>query len=112
MSPRLESALLASALIRKVAQDGGIGTVIATGDPTAGALLILITERGHAVGLRERGFTPKGEQGWIATGPAAFAEPEVLEAYIARRRKSDPDLWVLELDGVSLSEVDMLLEAA
>ena len=111
MTPRLASGVLVSALIRQVEAGGGHGAVLAKGDATAGALLLLLAERGQVKGLRERGLRPDGSAGWIATGPADAADPGALSAYIERRRHRDSDLWVVELDGLPEAEVDALLAA-
>jgi hypothetical protein len=111
MTPRLTSVLLVSSLIRRTEQAGGHGTVIRKGDATAGGVLLLLADRGVTVSLRERGITSAGQPGWIEVGPRDRNEPGVLSDYIDRRRRSDPDLWVIELDGAGKSEtVTALLE--
>lgn len=99
MSARLASGLIVSALIRKAEHGGGTGMVLARGDETSGALLIVLAERGRTIGLRERGYRSDGSRGWMPSGPAHPDEPGVVSDYVARRRRSDPDLWVVELDG-------------
>ncbi len=110
MSARLASGMLVSGLIRKVAAEGGNGMVLARGDDTAGAVLVLLAMRGQVTGLRERGWRPDGSRAWIPSGPAEAGDPMILSAYIERRRRSDPDLWVVELDGIEEIAVDHLLE--
>ncbi len=110
-APRLTAAMQASALIRAAAMHGGVGTVLAHGDDVAGALLILIASRGTVTALRERGLRPDGNWGWVATGPSDPSDAAALADYVARRRRSDPDLWVVELDGVDPATVDALLGA-
>jgi hypothetical protein len=40
----------------------------------------------------------EGEAAWLrATGPDAVAQ-EVVDSYVARQVKNDPDLWVLEFE--------------
>ena len=100
MSARAAAGLLVSALIRRVEAAGGHAAVLARGDATSGALLLALAERGMTTGLLERTLTPSGAYGWTPTGPKADAleEPGALADYIARRRRMDPDLWVVELD--------------
>jgi hypothetical protein len=95
MAPRLAAGTLVSALLRRVEQAGGTGAVLAKGDATAGALLIQLAERGVPGPLLERRLDLDGRYRWSPTGPD---EPEQRNDYIARRRRSDPDLWVIELD--------------
>ena len=111
MSARLTSALLVSALIRKVESEGGTAMVLAKGDATAGALLLLIADRGRTVAIRERGLRPDGSSGWISAGPTNLDNVGALAPYLERRRKFDSDLWLVELDGVALDTIDALLAA-
>ena len=96
---RPASGLLVSALLRRVAAAGGNGTVLARGDATAGAILLVIAERGIAQRLLERALAPDGNYAWVAAGPKTMEDPATLAEYLARRRRTDPDLWVVELDG-------------
>lgn len=103
-APRLAAGMLVSALIRRAEQAGGGGMVLAKGDATAGALLIQLADRGQPGPLLERRLDPEGNYRWSPTGPDADEE---RGDYIARRRRSDPDLWVIELDvpdGLALVE--------
>lgn len=94
MDPRVASSVLVTALIRKAEGEGGFAAVLAKGDATAGSILLLLTERGTDPRILERLLQPDGRYAWgHSTGNAA----EVPEL-IARRRRFDPDLWVLELD--------------
>lgn len=111
MSARLASGLLVSALLKKVGSEGGTGAVLAKGDAIAGALLLLIAERGKIVSIRERGLRADGTPGWIATGPASLDDNEVLAAYLDRRRRFDSDIWIVELDGMAAGAIDAMLDA-
>jgi hypothetical protein len=98
MSARLASGVLVSALLRRLAALGGHGAVLAKGDATAGALLLILVDRGTVMAMRERGLRADGAPGWIETGPPDLAEPGAVTAYCARRRGYDDDLWIVELD--------------
>jgi hypothetical protein len=96
--------MLVSALFRRAQDAGGTGMVLAKGDATAGALLIQLAERGEPGPLLERRLDLDGAYRWSPTGPD---DPDQRGDYIARRRRNDPDLWVIELDvagGLSLVE--------
>jgi hypothetical protein len=95
MAPRLAAGMLVSALFRRAAEAGGTGMVLAKGDATAGALLIQLAERGVPGPLLERRLDTEGAYRWSPTGPD---DPGQRGDYLARRRRSDPDLWVIELD--------------
>lgn len=95
---RPASGLLVSALIRRIEAEGGSAMVIARGDAIAGAVLLLLADRGVLGRIVERVWRFDGGHGLEPVGPADFGEAGVAGDYVARRRKSDPDLWVVELD--------------
>ena len=89
------SAALVNALVRRANRDGGFATVLAKGDATAGAILVIAQDRGRNARAYERGIGPKGETALIAVGPE---DDDKVTDYWMRRRTSDPDLWVVEVD--------------
>lgn len=97
MTPRLASSVLVSALIRQAEAEGGFGAVLAKGDPTAGSVLILLAERGKRAMLLERLLQPDGDYAWSENRDVVEKE-DVFHDFLARRRRFDPDLWVVELD--------------
>jgi hypothetical protein len=98
MAPRLASGTLVSALVRRAGQQGGSAMVLAKGDVTSGAILILAYERGRDPRFFERGIGPSGLAALISSGPSALGDEAEVTAYWKRRKARDPDLWVLELD--------------
>lgn len=98
MSERLPSAILVGALLRRVNDAGGMGMVLAKGDPQAGTILIVACEKGHDYKLLEAGFGINGMRQMVRAGPQVLEDTAEIEAYWRRRRDGDPDLWVLELD--------------
>lgn len=95
---RLATGLLVNALIRRAEGAGGSAMVLAKGDATAGAVLLLLVERGANPRFVERGLGPDGSPALIASGPREFADEGEATAYWRRRRARDSDLWVVELD--------------
>jgi hypothetical protein len=91
---RLSSAFRVSALLKLAEMAGGFGAVLARGDSTAGAILLLIRERGQNPRFFERLLDAGGAYRWQPSGTAGADPDDVMTA----RRKRDPDLWVLELD--------------
>jgi hypothetical protein len=91
---RLPSRLLVDLLLRSANAAGGFATVIARGDDHGGALLIQCRDRDAPGPLIERQF----DANWQAVGPAEEAAAAERDAYVARRRRADPDLWLIELD--------------
>lgn len=94
MTPRLTSDFRVTALIRRVHDAGGSAMVLAKGDAMSGAILIVALERGRDPACWERDLSGVG---LTRCGPID-GEPQDVEEYWRRRRKSDPDLWVVELD--------------
>ncbi|MEG8053264.1 DUF1491 family protein [Sphingomonas aerolata] len=93
MSGRLPSGVLVSALLRRVNDAGGFGAVLAKGDAQGGAILVVAIDRGALPRLLERGIGADGRTALIDSTPT-----EDLDGYWRRRRSSDPDLWVIEVD--------------
>jgi hypothetical protein len=99
MSVRLSSRVTVDALLRRAAQQGGFGAVLARGDEGAGAVLVLLVERGAVRQLLERSFDFATERyRWMAAGPQDVESDANRDAYIQRRRERDRDLWLVELD--------------
>lgn len=96
MSARLATGALVNALVRRANQAGGFATVLAKGDATAGAVLVVAQDRGQNARLWERGIGPSGDVELIAVGPQEDSQAQI--DYWVKRRRNDPDLWVVELD--------------
>jgi hypothetical protein len=95
---RLKSRFLVDLLIRRAEAAGGFATVLAKGDDTSGIILVQCSDRGEAGPLLERRFSASGHYIWEAVGPADPKDGESRANYQHRRRQSDPDLWLIELD--------------
>jgi hypothetical protein len=70
--------------------------VTARGDASAGAVLVKVATLDGAARLFQRSFDlMTGARAWVvlAEGPEA-----VTDAAIARQRRHDPDLWVIEVE--------------
>ena len=98
MTPRLTSRMTVDALIRRVSAEGGFATVLAKGDDSAGAILLLLSERGVPNTLVERTADIDGGYRWSRCGPQDIESADERDSYIQRRRANDPDLWLIELD--------------
>ena len=101
MSARLATSVIVGGLLRKAESQGGFGAVLAKGDPTAGAVAVVLVERGGPPKILERILQPDGAYLWQETRPQSIediSKSEEVPAFVARRRRFDPDLWVLELD--------------
>lgn len=99
VSNRLPAELEATSLLRRAEADGDFATVLRRGDPERGSLLLVITSRGRHAGCLERVLDfDTGGYRWQPSGPAEDSDPQQLADFLARRTKSDEDLWLIELD--------------
>ena len=98
MGERLTSRMLASALVRRAGQDGGFATIMRKGDEVAGTILLLCLEKGEALGLFERMPDYEGGYHLVRCGPDREAFSADSPQYMERRVKSDPEIWIIELD--------------
>lgn len=93
---RLAAEFWVRAYLRRLELAGIPAYITARGDETAGAVLVkLATLDGTAQAFQRSVDIMSGARAWVvlAEGP----EPEV-DAAIARQRRFDPDLWVIELE--------------
>lgn len=91
--PALPASVAVDAIRRQVTAAGGFATLLATGSPWGGALLLVHRHGGDVVAY-EKLPTLSGAPLWRA---AARGESAV-DAFVASQQKFDPDIWVLELD--------------
>lgn len=95
---RLDTQTLVSALIRRVNAAGGFATVLHKGDPTGGMILVQLLDRGRFGTVMERMTDLSGHQTLVACGPKQPSQDTEISDYISKRKRSDPDLWLIELD--------------
>ena len=101
MEPRLQSAVMVSALKRQAEVEGGFAAVLARGDSQSGAILVILAEKGRKVRVLERTLQGDGRYAWQDIGSQAAQNEEEFQKFLDRRRKFDPDLWLIELDVAS-----------
>ena len=95
---RLKSRFLVDLLLRRTESAGGFATVLAKGDENSGIILVQCTYRGDPGPLLERRFSADGHYIWEPVGPDDPNDRDSRTNYQDRRRKADPDLWLIELD--------------
>ena len=95
---RLAASVLVSALLRKAHEEGGFGAVLAKGDDQAGEIVVILNERGRKRGVFQRLLQPDGNYSWQGDDGQLIENQEKLDVFLARKRRFDPDLWLIELD--------------
>jgi hypothetical protein len=103
--------VLASALLRRAQDEGGFGAVLAKGDSTAGAIAVTLAEKGRKACFLERLLQADGSYSWQPSRQEIENEQD-FNLFLERRRKSDPDLWILELDIASAERFAAEMNAA
>lgn len=96
MEPRLTADFWVRAYLARLRLADIPAYVTARGDATAGAVLVKLATLDGAARLYQRSFDlMTGERAWVvlADGP----EGEV-DLSVQRQRRSDPDLWVIEIE--------------
>ena len=98
MEARLKTGLWIRALIRRCDLAAVAVAVAARGDVDSGAVLLKFSDREAGCSVLAQARGPDGDLVWMrATGPKPVAEAEA-DAYIARQRRRDPDIWVVEIE--------------
>ena len=97
MAGRLASSVLVAALLRRAQDEGGNCAVLAKGDPTAGSITVILSEKGRKACFLERLLQPDGSYAWEQSRQGVENEEE-FNGFLERRRKYDRDIWILELD--------------
>lgn len=98
MSERLPAHLEIASLIRLVESKGGSAMVLAKGEKDAGTILIVTMFRGNNAQLFERMPQLDGTRPFVQTKVQDTENPIEFSEYLDRRRKQDPDIWIVELD--------------
>lgn len=93
----LSSDLWVSALIRRAQIEGAYATVVKKGDERAGSVIVKAYDTStRTARLYTEAFGTDGDRLWIQ--PVTSDRESELDAYIARQRGYDPDLWVVEIE--------------
>lgn len=77
---------------------GGSAAVLAKGDVTAGAILLITSEKGVVQGFLARVHDREGRYFWASKSLDLVKSKQAIDDYVARECRRDPDMWVIELD--------------
>ncbi len=96
--PRVKASFWVSAQVRMCGLLALPAVVRRRGDPDAGSILMRLDRLdGHSV-LLSQSRDAEGRQVWMGSNGAAPMPDADVEQYIERRVRSDPDIWVLEIE--------------
>jgi hypothetical protein len=105
MEARLKTGIWIKALIRRCDLAAIPIAVLTRGDGDAGAILLKFNGGSAGCWVLAQARGQNGELVWMrATGSIPVAEADA-DAYIARQRGRDPDIWVLEIEAGSAEAV-------
>lgn len=96
--PRVKASIWISAQIRRCSQLALPAVVRRRGDPDAGSILIRLDRLDGFSILLSQSRDASGNAAWLQSGGAEPMPDPDVETYIQRRIKSDPDIWVLEIE--------------
>jgi hypothetical protein len=88
----------AGAILRLAGAQGGFATVLAKGERDAGTILLVTLCRGAGAVLYERMPQRDGTRKFLAAKRENPEEPQEFSDYLARRRRQDADIWLIEVD--------------
>ena len=98
MTGRLPASLEATAIIRRAEAAGDFAMVLRKGDEDRGALLLVISSRGRHFTCLERVLSLDNDYRWQTVGPVVGAGSDEIAEFLVKRRRIDPDSWLIELD--------------
>ena len=84
--------------MRRATGDGGFATMLRRGDADRGTIMMAITSRGEHHAFLERVLSMDGAYRWQRVGPPESSGSGEIGDFLARRARSDPDSWLIELD--------------
>jgi hypothetical protein len=95
----LKTDFWASALIRRAQIAGVFAGVVKKGDTDAGAVLVKVATMDGRARLYGPARNGDGERIWLDLSAGALGDVEAeVDDYVRKRRASDPDLWVIEIE--------------
>ncbi|WP_340107150.1 DUF1491 family protein [Pikeienuella sp. HZG-20] len=96
MRPRLTAEFWVAAYLARLEQAAIPAYLTAKGDKTAGAVAVKVATMDGRASVFTRAYGADGERVWA---PLAEAAPETeADEALARQRRFDPDLWIVEIE--------------
>jgi hypothetical protein len=95
----LKTEFWASALIRRAEIAGAFAGIVRKGDKDAGAVLVKVATMDGRARLYGPARNGEGERIWLDLSAGTLGDAEAdVDVYVGKRRESDPDLWVIEIE--------------
>lgn len=98
---RVTTEIWVSALVRRIFSVGGFAAIVQRGSPEAGAVYILSRDRLGGLAL----YSPAPQTSYDTSKPQERLFTPVIglnndeiDAKLARERRFDPDIWIVELE--------------
>jgi hypothetical protein len=98
IEPRLKTSIWVSALIRRAELGGAAAFVARKGEPDAGAVVVKISLLDGTARVWSSSYGRDGQRRWVKATGADLVPDADAEAYVARARSRDTDLWVVEIE--------------
>lgn len=96
--PRLKTSIWVAALIRRAELGGAAAFVARKGEPDAGAVVVKIAMLNGTARVWSSSYGRDGQRRWVKATGADPVNDADAEAYVARARSRDSDLWVVEIE--------------
>lgn len=109
MGGRLPAHLEVSGLCRAAEAAGGFAVIVQRGEKDAGVVLVVTMDRGHDARLWERMPHLDGSRRFTLSKVQDTENKKEFEEYLDRRRRADPDSWVIELD---IADAERFIDSA
>lgn len=95
----LKTEIWVQALVRTAQVGGAFATVARRGDRDAGAVLLKVSTLDGRARLYAPAQDGEGARIWLDLSAGTLGDRESdIDAYASKRRASDPDLWVVEIE--------------
>ena len=94
--PRLRAGIWVAAYLARLQGLAIPAFVVRKGDETAGAVLVKVSTLDGKARALQRSFDPmSGQRTWMVLAEGDESE---VDGAVARQRRFDPDLWVIEVE--------------
>lgn len=99
MQARLSASLWVDALVRRANVSAASAYIVARGDPERGDVLVKVATLNGQARLYRPSIDMEGRRIFLDLMVQGIGPDESeIDAYIARERSRDPDVWVVEIE--------------